>query len=131
MTKKKLWSVTRIKNPMHARLTVRVGEYTPGGTLHAFYWRNGKQVSRSLRCRRVDLGATTKAQVQEPRRLGALFIEGLAAAPLATDPSSPNAARGQPLTVSALADRCERDGFAGRTPGYRRDAAIRSPVQMN
>jgi hypothetical protein len=61
MTKKRLWSVTRIKHPKFPGNTVRIGEYEPGGTLQVFRWVNGKQTSRGLKCRRADLGMTTKA----------------------------------------------------------------------
>ncbi len=36
MKKTKTWSVPRVKSPLHPKFTVRVAEYTPGGTLHAF-----------------------------------------------------------------------------------------------
>jgi hypothetical protein len=81
---KKLWSVTRIKHPKFPRFIVRIGEYEPGGTLHVFRWVNGRQTSRGLKCRRADLGATTKAQVQEARRLGCDLIEELSARPRGT-----------------------------------------------
>lgn len=117
---KRLWSVPRIKHPKYPRYTVRVGEFEPGGTLHVFRWVNGKQTSRALSCRRVDLGATTRAQVAEARRIGCEVIEVLATQPAsrATTRQSASAA----LTIAQLADRYEVDGFAGRTPAYRRDA---------
>lgn len=117
--KRKLWSVPRIKHPRYPELTVRVGEFQPGGSLHVFRWLNGKEVSRSLRCRRVDLGSTPKAQVQEARRLGAQFIEELVAVPEAP-PVVAEARRS--LTLSDLADKYEVDGFAGRTESYKRDS---------
>ncbi len=121
--KRKLWSVTRITHPKHPGLVVRVGEYQSGGTLHVFRWVRGKQVSRSLKCRRVDLGTTTRQQEREARRLGAEFIEELASAPPESGDDDPTRHRLRgPLTLSALADRYERDGFAGRTKGYKRDA---------
>jgi integrase len=117
--KKRLWSVPRIKHPKFPAYTVRIGEYQPGGTLHVFRWVNGKQTSRALKCRLADLGTTTKAQVQEARRLGCEFIEELAARPRTTEAGGrPNA----PLTLSQLADKYEVDGFAGRTAAYKRDA---------
>ena len=117
--KPRCWAVSRIKHPSHPKLTVRVAEWVGGGTVHAFYWEHGKQRSKSLGCRRVDLGSTPKQQVQEARRLGSQFIEGLAQRAQHPSPTEP---RGGALTLSALADRYERDGFAGRTPGYKRDA---------
>ena len=123
--KRQLWSVTHIKHPQYPGFTVRVAEYHPGQTLHVFLWRNGKQVSRSLKRRRVDLGPTTKAQEREARRLGAEFIEGLATAP--PEPSRFNDWNDKTLvpatlTLAQLADKYEVDGFAGRTKGYKRDA---------
>lgn len=118
--KKRLWSVTRIKHPKFPRFTVRIGEYEPGGTLHVFRWVNGRQTSRGLKCRRGDLGATTKAQVQEARRLGCDVIEELATKPARTATSS--VLSGSSLTLSQLADRYELDGFARCTAAYKRDA---------
>jgi integrase len=118
MTKKRLWSVTRIKHPKFPSNTVRIGEYEPGGTLHVFRWVNGKQTSRGLKCRRADLGMTTKAQVQEARRLGCEFIEELMALPRTLASGSPNS----PLTLRQLAEKYAIDGFAGRTVAYKRDA---------
>jgi integrase len=118
MTKKRLWSVTRIKHPKFPKYTVRIGEYEPGGMLHIFRWVNGKQTSRALKCRRADLGVTMKGQVQEARRLGCEFIEELAALP--GKPVSRGSA--VPLTLGQLADKYAVDGFAGRTLGYKRDA---------
>ncbi len=122
MRKKALWSVPRIKHPQHPAFTVRVGEYERSGTLHVFRWANGKQSSRSLKCRRVDLGRTPAQQINEAKRLGCEFIEELARAkPTAESPAK------DLLTFSQLADQYETHGFAGRTDSYKRDslAAIR------
>ena len=110
MSKTKLWSVTRITHPTYPGTTVRVGEFEPGGTLHVFRQVNGNQRSRSLKVRRADLGRTPAQQVQEAKRLGCAFIEELVKAP-AAGPTRP----GVPLTFGQLADKYERDGFAGRT----------------
>jgi integrase len=112
---KHLWSVTRIKHPKFPRLTVRVGEFTPGGMVHVFWWTTGKQRSRSLGYRRLDLGPSKAAQEREARRLACDFIERLATAPsAATD-------RSTPLTLGRLRDRYTGDGLLRVSPGYRRD----------
>ena len=79
--RKKLWSVTRIKHPKYPGYTVRVGEYEPLGTLHAFRWVNGRQTSQSLACRRADLGTSKKAQEQKARQLACDYIEELVTRP--------------------------------------------------
>jgi hypothetical protein len=115
--KRKLWSVTRITHPKHPGLVVRVGEYQSGGTLHVFRWVHGKQVSRSLKCRRVDLGTTARQQEREARRLGAEFIEALAAAAQDggdDDPTHPR--RPRPWALPDLADATNGMG----SPGARR-----------
>ncbi len=123
--KRQLWSVTHIKHPQYPGFTVRVAEYHPGQTLHVFLWRNGKQISRSLKRRRIDLGPTTKAQEREARRLGAEFIEGLATAP--SEPSrftdwNEKTLVPATMTLAQLADKYEVDAFAGQTKGYKRDS---------
>jgi hypothetical protein len=77
--KKRLWSVPRIKDRKFPGHTVRIGEYEPGGTLHVFRWVNGKQRSCALEYRRVDLGATPKAQIEKAYQLGCKIIEEIAA----------------------------------------------------
>jgi integrase len=86
--------------------------------LHVFRWVNGKQTSRGLKCRRADLGMTTKAQVQEARRLGCEFIEEWVALPQTMVSGRPNS----PLTLRQLVDKYAVDGFAGRTVAYKHDA---------
>jgi len=115
-TKRKLWSVTRITHPEYPHFTVRIGEYVPSGTLHVFWWEGGRQKSRALKCRRADLGRTTVQQVKEAKRLGSEYIKEKANAPSVRTTSKAG------LTLGQLADRYEADGFAGRTPGYKRDA---------
>lgn len=129
---KPTWSITRIKHPKHPQFSVRVGEFQAGGMLHFFRKVNGKQTSRSLKCRRCDLGSTPKAQETEARRLAIEYIEALAD-PCAVDPlpdgtlASPPRKSRQLLTIAALADRYELDGLLRVTPSYKRDtlAAIR------
>lgn len=119
MTKKKLWSVPRITHPQHPTITVRVGEFEPGGMLQVFRQVNGRQTSRSLKVRRADLGRTRVQQEQEAQKLGADYIAELMVPKPATDAAS---ASGGTLTFAQLADRYELDGFAGRTGAYKRDA---------
>jgi hypothetical protein len=58
---------------------VRVGEFEPGGILHVFRQVNGKQRSRSLKVRRVDLdGDTPKKKIAAAETLGHDFIKELA-----------------------------------------------------
>lgn len=118
MPKKKLWSVPRITHPDHPGVTVRVGEYVRGGTVHVFRMINGAQRSQSLKVRRTDLGSTPNDQVKEAQRRGREYIKRLATLP---EPALAPVAVAS-LTLSKLADRYEVDGFAGRTPGYKRDA---------
>ena len=104
MSAKGLWSITRITHPDYPGVTVRVGEFTPRGMLHVFRMVAGKQRSRSLKVRRVDLGSTNPQQEKEARRLGADFIKALSTAP------APQAVTGSMLTFTQLADRYEQDG---------------------
>lgn len=69
------WSITRITHLKYPEITVRVSEFEAGGSLHVFRWVNGKQMSRSLKCRRRDLGSNQKAQEKEARRLACEYIE--------------------------------------------------------
>lgn len=122
-TNRKLWSVTRIKHPKHPGITVRVGEYEPGGTLHVFRWDNAKrqQVSRSLKCRRVDLGATKAKQEERARQMGCEIIEALAIAPVPS--REPDRSTSKGLTLAKLADKYSVDGFhRSRSDSYKGDA---------
>ena len=118
--RKKLWSVARIKHPKHPTITVRIGEFEPGGKLFAFRWVAGKQKCSALDYRRVDLGSTPKAQVQMARRLGCDIIEEIASQPAIKDKGLPRAR--SPLTLAELATRYEVDGFARSSANYKRDA---------
>ncbi len=100
----------------HPRLTVRVGELRRDGTLQVLWWQGGKQRSRSLGCRRVDLGTGKTVQEREARRLGCEFIEVL--------PKSGDAIvaeRSTPLSLGRLLDRNKVDGLLRVSVGYRRD----------
>lgn len=119
MKKKKLWSVPRITHPQHPGITVRVGEFEAGGVLQVFRQVNGRQTSRSLKVRRAELGRTSAQQVQEAKKLGADYIDELMVPKPAAEAAS---ASGTTLTFGQLADKYELDGFAGRTPAYKRDA---------
>src|SRR2546425_3376075 len=66
-----------------------------------------------------SLGNTPKERKRKARALGEKEIERIAEAEKAPPPKS---STGGLLTLGQLADRYERDGFAGRTDGYRRDA---------
>lgn len=131
------WSITRIRHPKYPAITVRIGEFEAGGILHAFRWVNGKQSSRSLKCRRNDLGANPKAQEKEARRIACEYIEGLAnplavvESPGGADATAPSFG-GQLLTIRALADRYDLDGFAKSTASYKRDAlANGKPIRFS
>lgn len=127
MTKTALWSVKRIKHPMHPQWTVRVGEFIAWGTLQVFWWDrvHGKQRSHSLRCRRADLGSGKATQEREARRLGCEFIEQLVSTPL---PGTVD--RSTPLTLGRLLTRYSADGLLRVSAGYRRDtlASVRRVV---
>lgn len=125
-TSRKSWTVTRIKHPKHPRYTVRVGEWRKGEALHVFWWDDGKQRSRSLGCRRIDLGAGKVAQEREARRLGCEFIEVLAQSKTARA-----AERASPLTLGRLLDRYTSDGLLKVSAGYRRDtlSSVRRVVE--
>jgi hypothetical protein len=76
-----------------------------------------KLKAKSLKCRRCDLGPNPKAQEQEARRLGCVYIEALA------NPTSvvgPPGTAGKSLTIGALIDRYELDGFSKTAPSYKR-----------
>lgn len=127
---KPTWSITRFKHPLYPEFTVRVAEFQAGGMLHVFRKIDGKQTSRSLKCRRRDLGSN---QEQEARRLACEYIEALVnpasvVEPPGTPVSVTQSRKGrQLLTIGGLADRYEVDGLVRVTAGYKRDtlAAIR------
>ena len=123
------WSISRIKHPMYPAITVRVGEFVAGGILHVFRQVNGKQTSRSLKCRSCDLGSNPKAQEKEARRLACEYIEALAnPAAIVEPPGTKNIDHSgtivdkSRLTIGALADKYTLDGFAKATAAYKRDA---------
>lgn len=113
---RKSWSVVRIKHPKHPHLTVRVGEWRKDETLHVFWWSGGKQQSRSLGCRRIELGAGKAVQEREARRLGCDFIEVLA-----KSKHEAVVERSSPLTLGRLLERYTADGLLRVSAGYRRD----------
>lgn len=59
------WSVKRIKHPRYPEFTVRVREFESGGSLHVLRQVNGKQMSRSLKYKRRDLGSTQKTKERQ------------------------------------------------------------------
>ncbi|MGH7604181.1 MAG: tyrosine-type recombinase/integrase [Gemmatimonadaceae bacterium] len=119
MAKHKTWSVKRITDDRYPGYTVRIGEYAPAGTLHVFQWIDGKQRSRSVEKTRADLGSNPKEQERQARILGRMLIAELAAQ---HEGSSLPSVSSVPLTLEALANRYEEDGFSGRSDGYKRDA---------
>lgn len=119
------WSITHIKHPLYPEYTIRVGEFVHDGILHFFRQVNGKQTSRSLKCRRCDLGANKTVQEKEARRLACEYIEALA------NPTSVVESPGieihrtgamNSFTIAALADKYKLDGFAKTRASYKRDA---------
>jgi integrase len=125
------WSVPHIKHPMYPEYTIRVGEFVHDGILHFFRQVNGKQTSKSLKCRRLDLGSNQNAQKKEAERKACEFIEALAnpssildVAPDGVSPISENRSKSARIgfTIGALADRYKLDGFQKTTASYKRDA---------
>lgn len=114
---KRLWS-PRIRHHNYPGFTVRIGEYEPGGRLHAFRWVNGKQVSRKTGKRRVDMGSTPKAQIRAATKMGCDMIEVWA-----TEPETPTIdGDAKTLTLKQLIQRYETDGFALCTDRYKQEA---------
>lgn len=111
------WSVPHIKHPGYPEFTFRVGEYVAGGVLQIFHMEDKKLKAKSLKCRRRDLGSNQNAQEKEARRLAWIYIEAL------VNPTSvvePPATAGKSLTIGALIDRYELDGFSKTLPSYKK-----------
>src|SRR5437879_834978 len=114
----KLWSVTGIRDDRYPHIRVRINEL--GGSPFLYLGRqiDGKPRYSVLQPKvtRASLGSTPKEQEQKARALALNEI-----ARIAKEETAP-APRSSTLTVATLADRYERDGFAGRTDAYKRDA---------
>ncbi len=125
----KLWSVTHIRDDRYPHIQVRVTELR--GTTFLYLGRqiDGKPRYTVLQPKmtRASLGTTTTEREQKAR---ALALDAIAEIAKAEKKAPPMSSTGGALTLSQLADRYERDGFAGKTPGYRRDglASIRRIV---
>lgn len=116
------WSVAHIKHSSYPEITVRVGEFQRGGILHVFRQVNGKQTSRSLKCRRCDLGSNAE---EKARRLAYAHIEGVmnpSAVVASPGPDGLSRTQDKAFTIRALADKYQADGFAKTTASYKRDA---------
>ncbi len=108
-----LWSVPRISDPRFPGWTVRITELTGGGgMLYACFRRDGKQVMRSLKLRRKDLGKTAKAQREKARAIALDVIEALAN-PSSADSSGEPTESPEALALGALADLYEKHGLHG------------------
>jgi len=114
--RKKLWSVTGITHPQYPGITVRVGEWLPGGRLHVFRMVDGKQRSPQIEplVRRVDLG---KEAETEARKIGAAII----AASADKTPASETDLDESDVTLGQLAEKYKLDGFHRTTAHYKRD----------
>lgn len=116
----KLWSVTHIRDPRYPHIQVRITELRGTPFLYLGRQLEGKPRYAVLepKVTRASLGSTAKEQEQRARALALNEI-----AKIAKEETAPTAHRsGGPLTLAQLADRYERDGFAGRTEAYKRDA---------
>jgi integrase len=121
---KPLWSVTGIHDPRYPHIRVRVTELRKTRFVYL-----GRQVAKrpvyaplrdadGRKVTRASLGPTTKVQEQRATALALTAIEAIAKAEAAPPPQ----VSGGPLTLAQLATKYERDGFAGRTEAYKRDA---------
>lgn len=127
-----LWSVPRIRDPRHAGLTVRVTELRRGGTLNVVWMENGRQVMRSLRCTRADLGATGDDPESRARVLACTFIEELAKRPATGPdgrafplPKGAAVAEAGVLTVGRIVDLYEQGGCGTAQPRYHTEQVAR------
>ncbi|HXM37893.1 MAG TPA: tyrosine-type recombinase/integrase [Gemmatimonadales bacterium] len=116
----KLWSVTHIRDDRYPHILVRITELRGSPFLYLGRQIDGKARYSVLQPKvtRVSLGSTPKEQEQAARALALNEIERIAKEEKAPTPHR----TGGPLTLALLADRYERDGFAGRTDAYKRDA---------
>lgn len=114
----RLWSVTHIRDPRYPHIQVCITELRGSPFLYLGRQLNGKPkyVVLQPKVTRASLGSTPKEQVQQAEALALNAI-----AQIAQEESAP-APRSSILTLTTLADRYERDGFAGRTDAYKRDA---------
>lgn len=110
---------------------VRITELRKGSTLNVVWMENGRQVMRSLKCTRADLGADDKAQQAEARVLACTFIEELAKRPATaagTRPSPSQAAmveESEPLTLGRFVDLLEQGGCGTAQPRYHTEQVAR------
>jgi len=114
----KLWSVTHIRDDRYPHILVRITELRGSPFLYLGQQVGGKPTYAVLRPKvtRASLGSTAKEQEQKARALALNEIERIAKEVTAPAP------RSSTLTLTMLADRYERDGFAARTDAYKRDA---------
>lgn len=119
MAKRKTWSVSGIRHPKYPGYTLRIAEHKPGGMLHVYRWVDGRQTQVSLKKTRAQLGCTPEEQKQAATDLAIDTIEILATTPEGSSTPTPSVG---PMKLRALATRYEDDGFAGRTPNYKRDS---------
>ena len=110
-----LRSVTRIRDPRHPGILIRVTELKRDGPLFAARQVNGKPRYQKLapEVTWVSLGNTEKERRTEAEALALDLIERIATE------SDEEDEPGAPLTLGGLITRYETDGLHGRTERYR------------
>ena len=118
-TKRKLWSVARIRHPQHPHFTIRITELAKGGDLYFVRMVGGKQKMALLdpRVTRLMLGTSAKAQERSARAKAFEIIEALAD----VSNNQPPAGTGTALTLGGLTDLYQEHGLHGVGASYRRD----------
>ena len=118
-TKRKLWSVSRIRHPQYPEHgTLRVTELRPGGSLYYVWMKDGKQRMATMRCTRADLGTTHKKQEEAARARACKMIEQRATGKAC---DSTPAASGATPTLGDLTQAYTERGFYGRTARYQKE----------
>lgn len=126
-SRRRLWSVTRIRDPRHPGFTLRVTEMQKNGPLYFVVRPKGrKPYFRKL------VPATTRASLgtnpeRKAKALALTYVERLARQPDEEDGADgSDGSQGEPLTLRALIDRYELDGGHGVTKAYARAAVAQA-----
>lgn len=117
-TKRKLWSVARIRHPRYPGYSLRITELKKGGDLYVVSMVEGKQKMKLLRprCTRLSLGSNEPDRQREACARACAEIEGCV-----KRDTGEQVETGAALTLGSLATLYEQNGLHGVGASYRRD----------